>query len=173
MCYFELLSLIYYRINLLQWNSLYLDQLGMGSTICCWGEAGMPLRIWQKFSSYSCCKCEQMSVPKESKQVTFVHSTYLFSVYLITVYLMHDVHHILTQKQCEGFMLNLKANQRLFYFQCLWINFTCFLSVQVQLTEGYDYAGTLWIEGKKAHQYYQKLVGFLGSWMSVNLVHWV
>lgn len=116
--------------------------------------------VRQKFSSYSCCKCEQMSVPEGSKQVTFIHGTYLFNVYLITVYLMHDVHHILTQKQCEGFMLNFKANQRLFYFQFLWINFTCFLSVQVQLTEGYDYAGTLWIEGKKGTPILSKISRF-------------
>lgn len=82
--------------------------------------------IRQKFSSYSRCKWEQMSVPEESKQVTFIHSTYLFNVYLKTVYLVHDVHHIQTQKQCEGFLLNSKVNCRLFLLTVPLNNFELF-----------------------------------------------
>lgn len=76
-------------------------------------------------------------MPEENKQDTLIHGTYLFNVHLITVYLMHGIYHIQTQKTMWMISVELIYELQTFLLQCLWIILNFFLSVQVQLTEGY------------------------------------
>lgn len=118
--------------------------------------------IWQKFSSYSCFKCERMYVPEESEKAAFIHGTYAYNAWrsprtnpktLRTISVEPNQQFLLLIVPLKHFELCSVCTRAV-----VWSIWLCWNTVKE--------------EKKKAHQYCQNSEVFCSSWMSVKLVHW-